>query len=106
LPDKVLSVAQMFFILLLQKNYIKEDTIERMRLDEEVLMDFFREHINVTVSLVSEGSLFCLQLQIALHSKLKLAIIPSESEFLHLTACTICKIELDFVVFAIKHLES
>nr|CAB3451093.1 unnamed protein product [Digitaria exilis] len=34
--------------LLSQKNYIKEDTIERMRLDEEVLMDFFREHINVT----------------------------------------------------------
>lgn len=24
-----------------------------MRLDEEVLMDFFREHINVTVSIVS-----------------------------------------------------
>uniref|UniRef100_A0A0D9VL24 Uncharacterized protein n=1 Tax=Leersia perrieri TaxID=77586 RepID=A0A0D9VL24_9ORYZ len=34
--------------LLTQKNHIKEDTIERMRLDEEVLMDFFREHINVT----------------------------------------------------------
>ncbi|CAL4967014.1 unnamed protein product [Urochloa decumbens] len=34
--------------LLSQKNYIKEETIERMRLDEEVLMDFFREHINVT----------------------------------------------------------
>ncbi|KAG2661595.1 hypothetical protein PVAP13_1KG208404 [Panicum virgatum] len=34
--------------LLSQKSYIKEETIERMRLDEEVLMDFFREHINVT----------------------------------------------------------
>ncbi|GJM86850.1 hypothetical protein PR202_ga02748 [Eleusine coracana subsp. coracana] len=34
--------------LLTQKNYIKEETIERMRLDEEVLMDFFREHVNVT----------------------------------------------------------
>ncbi|KAF6175649.1 hypothetical protein GIB67_022651 [Kingdonia uniflora] len=34
--------------LLTQRNYIKEETIERMRLDEEVLMDFFREHINVT----------------------------------------------------------
>ncbi|XP_062222006.1 exocyst complex component SEC6-like isoform X1 [Phragmites australis] len=34
--------------LLTQKNYIKEETIERMRLDEEMLMDFFREHINVT----------------------------------------------------------
>lgn len=34
----------------LQKNYIREETIERMRLDEEVLMDFFREYINVTVS--------------------------------------------------------
>jgi len=34
----------------LQKNYIKEETIERMRLDEEVIMDFFREHISVSVS--------------------------------------------------------
>ncbi|KAC9119110.1 hypothetical protein E3N88_46335 [Mikania micrantha] len=33
--------------LLSQKNYIKEDTIERMRLDEEVIMDFFKEHIGV-----------------------------------------------------------
>ncbi|KAK9072168.1 hypothetical protein SSX86_008600 [Deinandra increscens subsp. villosa] len=33
--------------LLSQKNYIKEETIERMRLDEEVLMDFFREYISV-----------------------------------------------------------
>ncbi|KAK0572163.1 hypothetical protein LWI29_027090 [Acer saccharum] len=31
--------------LLTQKNYIKEDTIERMRLDEEVILDFFREYI-------------------------------------------------------------
>ncbi|KAK9111125.1 hypothetical protein Scep_018644 [Stephania cephalantha] len=34
--------------LLIQKNYIKEETIDRMRLDEEVIMDFFREHISVT----------------------------------------------------------
>jgi exocyst complex component 3 len=34
--------------LLTQKNYIKEETIERMRLDEEVIMDFFREHISVS----------------------------------------------------------
>ncbi|KAL2930828.1 Exocyst complex component SEC6 [Bienertia sinuspersici] len=34
--------------LLLQKNHIKEETIERMRLDEEVLMDFFREYISVS----------------------------------------------------------
>nr|CAB3448103.1 unnamed protein product [Digitaria exilis]CAB3504559.1 unnamed protein product [Digitaria exilis] len=40
--------------LLSQKNYIKEDTIERMRLDEEVLMDFFREHINVTPEVVEK----------------------------------------------------
>ncbi|XP_022879096.1 exocyst complex component SEC6 [Olea europaea var. sylvestris] len=33
--------------LLVQKNYIKEETIERMKLDEEVLMDFFREYISV-----------------------------------------------------------
>ncbi|MFS7975042.1 putative exocyst complex component EXOC3/Sec6 [Helianthus anomalus] len=30
--------------LLAQKNYIKEDTIERMILDEEVLMEFFKNH--------------------------------------------------------------
>ncbi|CAL5348700.1 hypothetical protein ACSBR2_029604 [Camellia fascicularis] len=34
--------------LIAQKNYIKEETIERMRLDEEVLMDFFREYINIS----------------------------------------------------------
>ncbi|KAJ8537981.1 hypothetical protein K7X08_014521 [Anisodus acutangulus] len=34
--------------LLTQKNYIKEETIERMRLDEEVLMDFFREYISIS----------------------------------------------------------
>ncbi|CAI9777987.1 unnamed protein product [Fraxinus pennsylvanica] len=33
--------------LLVQKNYIKEETIERMKLAEEVLMDFFREYISV-----------------------------------------------------------
>jgi hypothetical protein len=30
-----------------------------MRLDEEKLMDFFREHVNVTVSIVSARILFC-----------------------------------------------
>ncbi|KAF7827068.1 exocyst complex component SEC6 [Senna tora] len=34
--------------LLTQKNYIKEETIERMKLDEEVIMDFFREYISVS----------------------------------------------------------
>ncbi|KAL0304744.1 UNVERIFIED_CONTAM: Exocyst complex component SEC6 [Sesamum angustifolium] len=34
--------------MLLQKNYIQEETIERMKLDEEVLMDFFREYISVS----------------------------------------------------------
>ncbi|KAG8072407.1 hypothetical protein GUJ93_ZPchr0006g43609 [Zizania palustris] len=34
--------------LLTQKNYIKEETIERMSRDEEVLMDFFKERINVS----------------------------------------------------------
>ncbi|KAG8383031.1 hypothetical protein BUALT_Bualt05G0142000 [Buddleja alternifolia] len=34
--------------LLVQKSYIKEETIERMKLDEEVLMDFFREYISVS----------------------------------------------------------
>lgn len=34
--------------LLIQKHHIKEETIERMRLDEEVLMDFFREYISVS----------------------------------------------------------
>ncbi|XP_059452884.1 exocyst complex component SEC6 isoform X2 [Corylus avellana] len=34
--------------LLTQRNSIKEETIERMRLDEEVLMDFFREYISVS----------------------------------------------------------
>ncbi|KAJ4705253.1 Exocyst complex component SEC6 [Melia azedarach] len=33
--------------LLTQRNYIKEETIERMRLDEDVIMDFFREYISV-----------------------------------------------------------
>lgn len=34
--------------LLSQKNYIKEETIERMRIDEEVLIEFFRDYINIT----------------------------------------------------------
>ncbi|KAJ3695596.1 hypothetical protein LUZ60_000973 [Juncus effusus] len=34
--------------LLTQKNYIREETIDRMRLDEDVLMDFFSQYINIT----------------------------------------------------------
>ncbi|CAN1345343.1 Exocyst complex component SEC6 [Linum perenne] len=34
--------------LIAQKNHIKEETIERMALDEEVIMDFFREYISVS----------------------------------------------------------
>ncbi|XP_019192346.1 PREDICTED: exocyst complex component SEC6-like isoform X1 [Ipomoea nil] len=34
--------------LLTQKNHIKEETIERMKLDEEVLTDFFREYISAS----------------------------------------------------------
>ncbi|KAM0936842.1 putative exocyst complex component EXOC3/Sec6 [Dioscorea sansibarensis] len=34
--------------LLTQRNYMKEETIERMRLDEEVLLEFFRDYITVT----------------------------------------------------------
>ncbi|XP_047955753.1 exocyst complex component SEC6-like [Salvia hispanica] len=34
--------------MLVQKNYIKEETIERMKLDEEVLMDFFQEYISIS----------------------------------------------------------
>ncbi|KAG6402430.1 hypothetical protein SASPL_134623 [Salvia splendens] len=34
--------------MLVQKNYIKEETVERMKLDEEVLMDFFREYISIS----------------------------------------------------------
>ncbi|XP_078435357.1 SEC6 [Wolffia australiana] len=33
--------------LLTQRSYFQEATIERMRLDEEVLMDFFRDHISI-----------------------------------------------------------
>ncbi|GFP89674.1 exocyst complex component sec6 [Phtheirospermum japonicum] len=34
--------------LLVQKTYIKVETIERMKLDEELLLDFFSEHISVS----------------------------------------------------------
>lgn len=34
--------------LLTQKSYIKEETVERMRLDEELLIESFREYISVT----------------------------------------------------------
>jgi len=51
--------------LLTQKNYIKEKTIERMRVDEEVFLDFFREYINWKSILAQQlvetiGSLFWL----------------------------------------------
>ena len=46
-----------------QKNYIKEETIERMRLDEEVLIDLFREYISVSVcsltsDMISQNNVF------------------------------------------------
>lgn len=47
MPMACSSVGAFF----LQKNYIREETVERMRLDEEVIMDFFREYIGVTVSI-------------------------------------------------------
>jgi len=34
--------------LLTQKNYIKEKTLERMRVDEEVFLDFFRDYIDLS----------------------------------------------------------
>ncbi|XP_047962018.1 exocyst complex component SEC6-like [Salvia hispanica] len=34
--------------LLIQKNYIKEDTVERMKLDEDVIMEFFLEYMTNT----------------------------------------------------------
>ncbi|KAH6756566.1 SEC6 [Perilla frutescens var. hirtella] len=34
--------------LLIQKNYIKEDTVERMKLDEDVIMEFFLENMTNT----------------------------------------------------------
>lgn len=51
----------------LQKSYIKEETIERMKLDEEVLIDFFREYISVSVSftplsLTLSSMLWCINL--------------------------------------------
>ncbi|XP_065864700.1 exocyst complex component SEC6 [Euphorbia lathyris] len=48
--EACLEETVVFYIdhLLTQKNYIKEETIERMRLDEEVIMDFFREYISVS----------------------------------------------------------
>ncbi|XP_042517884.1 exocyst complex component SEC6 [Macadamia integrifolia] len=46
--EACLEQTVVFYVdhLLTQKSYIKEETIERMRLDEEVIMDFFREYIN------------------------------------------------------------
>lgn len=34
----------------MKKNYIKEETIDRMRADEGLLLEFFREYISVSVS--------------------------------------------------------
>eukprot|EP00252_Welwitschia_mirabilis_P022004 TRINITY_DN5816_c0_g1_i1.p1 TRINITY_DN5816_c0_g1~~TRINITY_DN5816_c0_g1_i1.p1 ORF type:complete len:754 (+),score=182.77 TRINITY_DN5816_c0_g1_i1:281-2542(+) len=34
--------------LLTQKSYIKEETLERMRMDEEVFLDFFRDYLNLS----------------------------------------------------------
>lgn len=45
LYDNIVSL-----IIWVQKNYIQENTLERMKLDEEVIMDFFREYISVSVS--------------------------------------------------------
>ncbi|KAJ7279840.1 hypothetical protein O6H91_Y375300 [Diphasiastrum complanatum] len=32
--------------LLSQKNYVKEEMLERMKIDEEILAEFFKEHVN------------------------------------------------------------
>nr|XP_018683840.1 PREDICTED: exocyst complex component SEC6-like isoform X2 [Musa acuminata subsp. malaccensis] len=40
--------------LLTQRNCIREETIERMRLDEEVLLDFFREHLSLRPEVVEK----------------------------------------------------
>ncbi|KAK4483968.1 hypothetical protein RD792_011179 [Penstemon davidsonii] len=44
--------------LLVQKNYIKEETIERMKLDEEILLDFFREYISAP-KVENRGRVLC-----------------------------------------------
>ncbi len=36
-----------------QKNYIKEETLERLKVDEEVLGEFFRDIISPAVRLVN-----------------------------------------------------
>ncbi|XP_039010663.1 exocyst complex component SEC6 [Hibiscus syriacus] len=41
------AIVYVDHLLSMKNYYIKEETIERMRLDEEVLMDFFREYISV-----------------------------------------------------------
>ncbi|XP_043716716.1 exocyst complex component SEC6 [Telopea speciosissima] len=48
--EACLEETVVFYVdhLITQKNYIKEETIERMRLDEEVILDFFREYVNVS----------------------------------------------------------
>ncbi|KAL3830485.1 hypothetical protein ACJIZ3_019287 [Penstemon smallii] len=44
--------------LLVQKNYIKEETIERMKLDEDILLDFFREYISAP-KVENRGRVLC-----------------------------------------------
>ncbi|XP_043717349.1 exocyst complex component SEC6-like [Telopea speciosissima] len=48
--EACLEETVVFYVdhLITQKNYIKEETIERMRLDEEVILDFFRGYVNVS----------------------------------------------------------
>ncbi|KAF9614110.1 hypothetical protein IFM89_015372 [Coptis chinensis] len=50
--EACLEVTVVLYVdhFLTQRYYIKYETIERMRLDEGVLMDFFKEYINVSVS--------------------------------------------------------
>lgn len=54
----------------MKKNYIKEETIDRMRADEGLLLEFFREYISVSVS-QNPNSLF----QILYFSNKKITIV-------------------------------
>ncbi|CAH9128310.1 unnamed protein product [Cuscuta epithymum] len=50
LVEALLEETVIFYVehLLMQKDYIKEETIERMRLDEEILLDFFQNDISAS----------------------------------------------------------
>jgi len=50
-----------------------------MRLDEDVLMDFFREHINVTVSIISARILFSYYYRFFFIQSWKLARVSCDS---------------------------